>query len=154
VVALRGLHKPEAQRFREYFRSGIAFADGRFSFEVDTKRILLVVEWTVKCLYLHETGKRIPDTHEVIALSDDYLSQFDAPWIRKFQREFVEPLCKLDPKVNGKDCFAYAYIHTSKEFVSVWGILFYGSVPFVALTGIRPPLWARATAKSGPRRRF
>ncbi len=121
---------------RAAFLSGLALREGRFSFNVETKRLHNVVERTVQCLYLHETGKRIPETHRVIAIGEDFLKQFGPEQIRKFREDFVNPLAELDPTIIGEDAFAYAVIHTSRDFVSVWALLFYGSVPFLALTGV------------------
>jgi len=78
-----------------------------------------------------------PQTHEVFAVGEDYLVQLGAEFARKFKRDFALPLAQLTPNTIGHDAFAYAAIHTCVQFVSVWGLLFYGSVAFVALTGPR-----------------
>jgi hypothetical protein len=134
---IRSLHREEAAGFRQAFLFGVAFDAGKLSILIDIKRILSVVERTVQCLYAHETGRRIPDTHEVLALNDDYLKQFEPDWVRDFQRDFVQPLAELNPKVVCPDAFAYACIYTTVSFTSVWGLLFYRSMPFVALTALR-----------------
>ena len=133
----RSLNRTEAVKFKVAFLSGLALDKSGISFSVEIKRLHSVVERTVQCLYLHETGQRIPETHEVIAIGEDSMKQLKPDRIRRLQENFMLPLAELDPKIIGGDAFAYAVIHTGRAFVSAWGLLFYGSVPFIALTTTR-----------------
>lgn len=134
----RSLERPQGEGFRNSILRAMEPAGNKIAFTVEIQRLHVVVERIVQCLYLHETGKRLDlETHEVSALCDDYLNQFDEGEQRQFHENFVIPLSQLDPTIIGDDVFAYASIHTPKAFVSVWGLLFYGSVPFIALTGPR-----------------
>ena len=132
----RSFERPQAAGFRMAFLEALRPLKGAFELTVEIARMHVVVERTVQCLYLHETGKRLnPVTHELTALGDDYLSQFSPEEVEEFQRNFVIPLS--DPTVIGDNAFAYASIHTSRDSVSAWGLMFYGAFPFVALTGPR-----------------
>jgi hypothetical protein len=136
-TVFKSLRRPEASGFASALISNLEKADDGFVLNVDMKRIHAVVERTVRCLYYHETGRRIPEVNEVSIVCNDFLRQFSPEKISDFQRTFVRPLTELAPTIIGGDAFAFASIHTNQEFVSIWGLLFYGYLPFVALTGNR-----------------
>lgn len=133
----RSLEYPQAERDRNAIISALQPAGDKIVFTVDLKRIHSVLERTVQCLYLHETGRRLPQTHEATAFSDEFLAQLGSEKAHQFQHDFVLPLAQQDPKIIGNGQFAYSMIHTTHDYVSVWGLLFYQRVPFVVLTGTR-----------------
>jgi hypothetical protein len=134
----RSLERPQAAGFRQGLLDAMKPAGGKIAFDVEIERLHKVVERAVQCLYLHDTGRRLNEqTHEVFALGEDYLQQFSPEEIAQFQRDFIGSLSEREPTIIGNGTFAYAAIHTSSEFVSFWGLLFYGSFAFIALTGTR-----------------
>jgi hypothetical protein len=140
VVALkptvqRSLQRPQAQRFKNRLLQALEPYHGRIAFTVEMGRIHTVIKRTVQCLYLHETGEKLPDTHEVRVASLEVLAQLGPEKAQEFRRDFIEPLAQQALKLVADNQFAYSVIHTSGQFVSVWGLIFYGILPFVAFTG-------------------
>ena len=107
----------------------------------------LVVRRVVQCLYVHETGRRLPDTHESRVASAEVLSQFGMEEVDEFRQRFVEPLAQQKWNLVADNQFAYSVIHTSRPFVSVWGLVFYGILPFVGFTSPKAHLLAGQTGK-------
>jgi hypothetical protein len=145
VVALkptvqRSLHRPQAQGFKNAVLRALEPDQGRIAFTVDMVRIHAVIKRTVQCLYLHEIGQKLPDTHEVRVASLEVLAQLGLENAEEFGRDFIEPLARRRVKLVADGQFAYSVISTSCQFVSVWGLIFYGILPFVALTGSKGSL--------------
>jgi hypothetical protein len=140
VVALkptvqRSLQRPQAQGFKNAFLKALEPDQGRIAFTVEMGRIHAVIKRTVQCLYLHETGDKLPDTHEVRVASLEVLAQLGPEKAQEFLGDFVEPLAHQALKRVADNQFAYSVNHTNRQFVSVWGLIFYGILPFVAFTG-------------------
>lgn len=141
VVALkptiqRSLQRIEAAGFRASLLKSLELEGNGFAFTVDMGRIHKVVRRIVQCLYLYDTGTKLPtETHESRVLSMEMLATMgeDAP--QKLQHDFIEPLMKEPIHLYANNQFAYWVIHTNKPFVSVWALLFYGRLLFVGFTG-------------------
>lgn len=131
----RSLTRPEAQGFRIALLRCLEPEQGMIAFTVNIGRIHAVIKRTVQCLYLHEVGEKLPDTYEVGVVSLDSLAQFAHEEIQEFRRDFVEPLCQTEQRLIADNQFGYSVMNTSRPFVSVWALVFYGVWPFVALTG-------------------
>ncbi len=136
-TVFKALNRTEAERFARALLGNLEKAKDGFVLNVDMKRIHAVIEQTVRCLYLHETGERIPQVNEVSVFCNDFLRQFNKEKVIDFHETFVVPLAEQTPKTIGGDTFAYSWIDTGEAFGSIWGLVFYGYMPFVALTGTR-----------------
>ena len=146
VIALkptvqRSLLRPQASGFKAALLKAIEPVDGRIAIAVDMGRIHLVVRRIVQCLYLHETGTMLPiETHESRVASVEMLQQFGLDEVDQFRSSFIEPLANQELKLYANSQFAYSVIHTSKPFVSVWSLLFYGILPFIGFTSTKVQL--------------
>ncbi len=132
----RSLQRPQATGFQTALLKSLEPAPGGFFFTVDMGRIHLVVRRIVQCLYLHETGTKLPtETHESRVLSMEMLGTMDPDRPQKLREDFIEPLMKEPIHLYANNQFAYWVIHTGKPFVSVWALLFFGILPFIGFTG-------------------
>lgn len=99
-------------------------------------RIHLVVRRIVQCLYLHHTGIKLPtETHESRVLSIESLAAMDPDAPRRLREDFLDQMAKEPNHIYANNQFSYRVIQTEKPFVSVWALVFYGKLPFVAFTG-------------------
>ena len=69
-----------------------------------------------------------PDEPEMFGMMEP-----DGP--QKLREDFIQPLMKEPIHLYTNNQFAYWVIHTGKPFVSVWALLFYGTLPFIGFTG-------------------
>ena len=136
----RAMNRPDAIKRKVAFISTLTPTQSGFLIDVDVKRLHLVVERTVQCLYFHEFGKRIPDNYEATAMGEAFLQSLEPDQIRQFHEDFTIPLGRLKRKAVGNEAFSYCFIHGEDEFVSMWCLMFYGAMPFIVVTGqrIRP----------------
>ena len=111
-------------------------------------RIHAVVRRIVQCLYLYETGLKLPTvTHEARVVSIEMLQEFEPAERAEFQKRFIEPLARQDLKLVASNQFGYSVIHTGRPYVSAWTLLFYGSLPFVRFpTGRKQPTLGKANS--------
>jgi hypothetical protein len=130
------LHREQDKNFKASLLKAIApEGNGLFGVKVEMGRIHMVIRRVVQCLYAHETGRRLPDTHESRVASTEVLSQFEQEKREEFRKLFVARLIEHKWNIVAGNQFAYAVIHTERPFVPVWGMTFYGSLPFVGFTG-------------------
>ncbi len=140
----RSLGREQASGFRQQLLSGIRFVPlnteggvylGRApAIGVNIPRIHKVVERIVRCLFLHETGRRLDDDSTVHIFSDDSLACSNPITVSDFVQQIVRPLYALGAKTIGGEAFSYRFWLTPEKRDSVWGITFYESVRFVGLT--------------------
>ena len=133
----RSLQRPNGQGLKARLLQAMEPDHGMIALNVEMGRIHMVIRRVVQCLYVHETGTRLPDTHESRVASNEVLSHFGPEKVEEFRNLFVEPLVQQEWKVVAAGQFAYSVIHTNRPFVSVWGLVFYGVLPFVGFTGRR-----------------
>jgi hypothetical protein len=107
----------------------------RAGFEVDMPRICGVVERAVRGLYYRERKECLPKDHDVRVITNELLSEQDANVREEILQTVIRPLAAIPPKVIGRDAFSYRVHFTNRPTVSVWGLVFYNSVQFVAATG-------------------
>lgn len=106
------------------------------AYDVDLTRIHKVVERTVRGLFYHESRRRLADGYGVEVRCNDSLADAPAEYLAEFCETICDPLSQIPPTVIGNDIFSYRFVITRENpDVSVWGLIFYGNVPFVALTG-------------------
>jgi len=111
-IVRRSLERAEGQGFNEYFRRAMKPERGMISLRVEMERIHAVIRRIVQCLYAHETGNRLPNTHESRVASLEVLSRLGPDKVREFHTEFVEPLANQEWRLVAKRQFAYSVIHT------------------------------------------
>lgn len=142
----RSLSRKEAAGLRKSFLSDIRrvqaktlgglYAETYLGYDVDLNRIRKVVERVVRGLYFAEVC--IPlglDNRVKVVLNEDLFAE-SKEFIEELKRTILDPLSSRKAKVIGDNVFIYRY-HIVEEdpFVSIWGISFYGSVPFLCFTG-------------------
>lgn len=141
VVALKptvqqSLQREKAKGFKTALLKSLEPDQGKIIFTYDMGRIHLVIRRTVQCLYLHDTGTKLPtETHETRVASIEMLSKMEPGSTTRLHETFINPLMKEPIHLYAGNQFAYWVIHTGKPFVSVWALLFYGTLPFVGFTG-------------------
>ena len=132
----RSLKRPQATGFRTAFFRSLEPERGRIAVTIDMGRIHLVVRRIVQCLYLHETGAKLPtETHESRVLSMELLGKMGPDKPQELREDYIEPLMNEPIRHYANSQFVYSVIHTGRPFVSVWGLLFYGILPFIGFTG-------------------
>ena len=141
VIALKptvqqSLQRPKAVGFRTALLKSLEAGASGILFTVDMGRIHLVVRRIVQCLYLHETGTKLPtETHESRVLSIEMLGKMEPDRPKMLREDFIDPLMEEPIHLYANKQFAYWVIHTCEPFVSVWALLFYGALPFIGFTG-------------------
>jgi hypothetical protein len=113
---------------------GGLYAGKRIAYDVDSNRIRRVVERVVRGLYFAESGNPLGLNNEVRI----YANQEPDDVLEQLKQTILIPLATYPPKVIGNNVFLYRYhIVEESPVFSVWGVSFYGQVPFLAMTG--PP---------------
>jgi len=105
------------------------------AFQVDMDRICRVVERTVRGLFFYEKKEPLPTDHGVKVISNEMLCEQDAEVIEEMTRTIIEPLAANPPTIIGENTFSYRVCFSHVPSVSAWGLVFYGNVQFIALTG-------------------
>jgi hypothetical protein len=110
----------------------------RIGYHVDLSRIRRVVERTVRGLYFTKLGNPLGLNNEVRVYQNEDLEGYPQDVIDQLTQKILTPLATYPPNVIGNNVFLYRY-HIAKEnrLFSVWGVSFYGQVPFLVMTG--PP---------------
>lgn len=114
-------------------KSGL-YIGTRGAFKTDLGRIFRVVKRTVRGLFFHETGQRLPSDYEVGVWSDETIVEWGQEFVEEVKNNFVLPLMKVEPTIVGPSTFAYRYLRTERQFASAWLVTFYERVSFLALT--------------------
>jgi len=141
----QGLKRPESEGLKhdlladwrnvELRSKGGIVLGRRTGFKVDMRRICGVIERTVRGLFYRERKQCLPKDHGVKVISNEMLAEEDAGVIEEMQRNIIRPLAAIPAMVIGRDTFSYRVHFSDVPTVSVWELVFYGSVQFVALTG-------------------
>jgi hypothetical protein len=105
------------------------------TFDVDLSRLSRVVERIVRGLYSIETGAPLPPDAVVGAYADDGLRDIDSSLFRKLAEHLVVPTLAGKTRVIGRGVFKYWFsLAEDAPHTSSWVLLFYDTVPFIALT--------------------
>lgn len=143
---LRALARPQAKGLLKSFLrdafpinlrtpSGI-YVGQSYAYNVDLARLFRVVERTVRGLFAHEMCMRLADGYDVLVHSDDSLGDQLPEHVASLQKTVLGPLLRIPSKVIGDNVFSYRFLRTNEDpFVTVWGMIFYGNIPFLAFTG-------------------
>ena len=144
---LRSLERPQARGFaqshlHDFVQVNIMtdngiFVEQRTAYDVDMNRIVAVVKRTVRGLFYTETGKRLPDTHDIAVVTAQELSDQEPVFTQEFLRTMVDPLRHIPPKVLGDNVFQYRYVMGNFP-VSVWKLVYYGRIPFICMISTPP----------------
>jgi hypothetical protein len=111
------------------------YLGSRAAFEVDMRRICRVIERIVRGLYFRESGHCLPQEHGAKVISNEMLSEQDPGTIEEMRKTIIEPLAAIRPRIVGRNTFSYRYWLSDVPGTSAWGLVFFGKVQFVALTG-------------------
>jgi hypothetical protein len=129
----RGFERPAARNFLHGFiRSFEKVGMDSFEFTCDMGRIHEVIKRAALCLYVEETTHRLPESHQITAVSLEMLSRMGRDKCKEFGESFVRPLAQQQVKTCADGQFAYWSI--LDDSFSVWCLLFHGVLPFFALT--------------------
>ncbi len=132
---MASLRRPEQKKFTRAFvgkmtpvnlitPSGL-FVGRAMAMDVSGERIRRVLNRTIRGLYYHERGERLPTECQVISIPDARLPD----------PRIMDLLVAQPPKIIGKGIFSYRSMVTEDEkFASVWLLVFYGVVTVVAMT--------------------
>jgi hypothetical protein len=113
---------------------------------VDYERLLNVVERTTKGLYYHLRGKRLPDNYGVRVYD---VSMIERQEFERLYDRLAPVLRDSRPISLGKRVFdCWHYFASEDPNVSVWLLVFYGKVEFLAFTG--PKELPAHAAAAGP----
>jgi hypothetical protein len=106
------------------------------AFNVDLTRIFRVVGRTVRGLFFEQTKRRLDPSYDVMAHSNDTLSEQAPAYLEELTRVILTPLSNRPARVIGNEVFVYRYAITSEDpDASAWALTFYRKLPFLALTG-------------------
>ena len=133
----RSLQRSKSKGLKARLLQAMEPDHGMIALNVEMGRIHLVIRRIVQGLYAHETGTRLPDTHESRVASNEVLSHFGPEKVEEFRSLFIKRLVHQKWRVVADNQFAYSVVHTNRPFVSVWGLVFYSVLPFVGFTGRR-----------------
>ena len=115
-------------------RSGL-YVGSTGAYNVEIRRLDIVIRRVVLGLFYEEKGSRLPDTHLASAFSDWVLDNLPAAGKAKILNELIAPLSKKPAHVIGENTFMYRYQFFEEDpFLSVWLLAFYESILFVGFT--------------------
>ncbi len=145
---LRSLNREQAKGFRKQILSDFRYVQlktpsglyvgKRKGYNVDSRRIHRVVERTVRGLYFAESGNPLGLNNEVRVYSNEDLEGQPQDVMDQLKQTILIPLATYPPKVIGNNVFLYRHqIVKENPLFSVWGVSFYGRVPFLTMTGPR-----------------
>lgn len=140
---MKSLQREEAKGFTKAFFASIELVDltngsgiwlgEKPAMNVDLVRLKSVVARTVRGLFFHESGRRLPSTAKIAVLSQFELSAFPMEGLEKIRVEVVDKLATVEPTVIG-DSFSYRFKFVDHEKAdSAWALTFYGAVIFLAI---------------------
>jgi len=109
------------------------FCEGKTAFLPDMNRVHEVIRRIGRCLYLYETGERLPPTHGVKAVSMEMMSQHSLAYNQRIKEAILQPLSEQPLRVVAGGMFAYSFLHEEATGASVCGMVFYGVLPFAAV---------------------
>jgi hypothetical protein len=116
--------------------SGLCLGQGA-TYQADVHRLDAVMRRTVRGLYFHEAGVRLPDTHHVTLFSVAGLQNPDADTEATLRR-LVDLAVSGRIRVLGDMVFVYAFqTLADAEHCTLWVLLVYDRVVFVGFTGPR-----------------
>lgn len=146
-ASLRGLARPEARGFQQdllsrlrtgptYSRAGV-YLGHRTTFNVDLDRLGRVVGRTIRGLYYHHHGRRLPSAYGVVAYSSDGFREVD-DCLRQSVAQFARALQPQPVHRIGGKVFEYKWRAAEDDpHATVWFLRFYSRVFFFALTAPR-----------------
>lgn len=142
----RSLNRKEATGMRRSFLSDLRniqlrtpaglYTGNRLGYDVDLARIRKVVERIVRGFYFAEFCEPLGLNNVVKVILNEDLQNEPKDFLEELNQTILLPLASMDTKVIGDNIFIYRY-HIVKEnpIFSVWGLSFYGHVPFLCFTG-------------------
>ncbi len=142
----RSLNRYEAKGLKKSFikdlrnvhmqtKAGIYIGE-HLGFHVNMIRIRRVVERVVRGFYFAESFQPLGQNNNVNVLSDDDLINESEEVIEELTQNILLPLASIEPKIIGDNIFTYRHHITDENpAYSVWGLSFYGHVPFFCITG-------------------
>ena len=111
------------------------YVDRRPGYVVDSKRIRLVIERTIRGLYFVELGKPLGLSNEVQVYTDGDIELQPKDVLEQLKQGILKPLSTCSPKVIGNGVFSYRHqVVKGNPLFSVWLLVFYGGFPFLAMT--------------------
>ena len=146
-AAIRSLQRKEARGFakmflsrtfpKEVYSSGGIYLGKRLGFTVDFERIQKVVAKITRGLFYEASGRILPQNYGVSADSNDTLEQTDPDHLHELQNTVITPLLSTQERIIGDGAFRYRHAipKDGDGFVSAWALTFYGSMPFLCLSG-------------------
>lgn len=110
------------------------YLGNRKGYNVDLERLGRVAARTVKGLFYHEKGFRLPDSHKIGAFQEDGLRDLAGDARKELLHTIIAPLTSKSPKEIGKKAFKYWVSFTDTDpCTSAWLLIFYERVPFICL---------------------
>lgn len=148
AAIFRSLGRVEAGGLRKSFSADMRsvqlctpagiYVGRRLSYDVDMVRIRRVVERIVRGFYFAERGSPLGLANEVRVYANEDLQQETQDVLDELTKNILLPLAAQTPKVIGDNVFSYRFhIPDENPMYSVWGLSFYGAIPFLCLTGPR-----------------
>ena len=113
------------------------YTGNRLGYDVDLARIRKVVERIVRGFYFAEFCEPLGLNNVVKVILNEDLQNAPKDFLEELNQTILLPLASMDTKVIGDNIFIYRYHRFVKEnpIFSVWGLSFYGHVPFLCFTG-------------------
>jgi hypothetical protein len=145
----RSLLRPEANGYRRAMmaltqpieiRSPTGIILGtRLGYQVQYERIFRVVRRVVRGLFFHIAGYPLTSEYQPLVHSKDTITNLDQEAQDEFQSNIIHPLWALSPTVISEGTFSYRcrFFEEDPHF-SAWGLSFYDTFDFLALTGPPP----------------
>jgi hypothetical protein len=147
-ILMRSLKKPEAMRFRsnvyrELTRvqprtpAGLVLP-ARGALKLNRRRLFRVIERITKGLFYDLRGRRLPDAYDVNVSAPSTMTDKTEDELKWFAENVLEPLGRKTGIMVGRGVFLFKVVFADIDpNCSIWLYLFYGRIPFFALTGPR-----------------
>jgi len=153
---LRSLRNPAKERQRRVFFSGMRevevfteagiYAGDAGTYPVQHERLYVVVERIVKGLFYHVREERLPKSYSVLVRVDSALNKVEASSAAPL-RQLVQELLSTRPGVVGDGVFTYWTLPLASDpYSTVWLLVFYRKVFFLAFTAQQQEIEARKVA--------
>lgn len=141
---LRSLTKDGKRRMREalfarirevelHTPAGIYVGNGAV-YDVDLDRFDNVVARSIKGLFYHQYGRRLPATYDAVAWAEDGLRSIPQK-TRRTLEHFAAVLYAQEPQTIGDGVFTYWFKATDEDTnMTAWIVAFYEAVRFIGIT--------------------
>jgi hypothetical protein len=105
------------------------------TYEVDIRRLHEVIQRTACCVYLHETGERLPTGHSIQVIDLESVMKCNEADRQHFIQEAVVPLEQQPTRMAAGGQFSYSLMRTGDPHRAICEMTLYDTLTYFAFIG-------------------